>query len=125
MVSIMTLLFYSILFLYSADIFKNESQTFADKWYLSPASSRVLHQSHRCVDRCLSGQFGFLFSSPFNFYFSFSFFFQFRSFFLFFFQFLSFFFYRTRVRSLLMLVGNSLPNSLTHSLLFSKLDGLV
>ena len=28
-------------------------------------------------------------------------------------------------RSLVMLVSDSLPNSLTHSLLFSKLDGLV
>ena len=30
--------------------------------------------------------------------------------------------YRTRVRSLAMLVSNSLTDSLTHSLLFSKLD---
>ena len=32
-------------------------------------------------------------------------------------------FYRTRVRSLAMLVTHSLPNSLTNSLLFSGLDG--
>ena len=34
-------------------------------------------------------------------------------------------FYRTRVRSLVMLVSDSLTHSLTDSLLFSKLDGLV
>ena len=38
---------------------------------------------------------------------------------------LKFSFYRTRVRSLVMLVSDSLTHSLTHSLLFSKLDGLV
>ena len=33
-------------------------------------------------------------------------------------------FYRTRVRSLAMLINDSLTHSLTHGLLFSKLDGL-